>query len=190
MNRINISKNLREFRKLLNLKQDEFAKPLGITGGYISAIEKGKSNLSESVLCLIEINYRLNRKWLLKDEGEPFVQEWLDDKLNLFEKDGGPILDNFKMNLEVITREEAERRKAAADPWQEILDMARQVLESGTDHSGSLASNIKLSFNTIQDKKLLEEKCNKALNKIENLEHQLSTAGREKEESPAKAAGC
>jgi transcriptional regulator with XRE-family HTH domain len=217
MNQDILSKNLKRLRKMLNLTQDEFAENLSITGSYISDVERGKSVISDSVLCLMEINYRINRDWLLKDEGEPFVKEWLDNKLNLFEENGGPILDNFKMELEVVYGPNDPRRSAgakvynidqsapsnasnvstpsisynqppAADPWQETLHMARQVLESGTDHAGLLASNIKLSFNTIQDKKLLEEKCNTALNEIEKLKQQNSTGRGKVEDSDAAQA--
>lgn len=127
MNRFILQKNLKKLRILLNLTQDDFAYPLGITGSYVSDIERGKSNPSDSLLCLIEINYRVNREWLLNDEGEPFVKEWVEDWDTLFNDNKGPILKDVSMQLEVITREEDERRKQAeskevdqADPGEGI----------------------------------------------------------------------
>lgn len=215
MIRQNISKNLRVFRSKLNLNQKEFAKPLGITGGYISKIEKGLSDLSESVLCLIEVNYRINRNWLRTGEGEPFVKEWLDDKLNLFGEKGGPIKEftqNFKMELAVVQGEKAPGEETASDelynidtsdpsnmsapsssakspgvdPWQGHIDKTRFILESKTNYSNSLAANIDSFYDAVVTaEKLLDHE-----NRLAQLE-KLSTAGREKEEDSdaAQAVG-
>jgi len=119
MNRKILQNNLKVLRKQLGFNQDDFAKPLGITGSYISDIERGKSNISESILCLIEINYRVNRNWLLNNEGEPFVKEWLEDKNFLFADKGGPIKEHIQQGprIEMATRygENDPRNKPAAE---------------------------------------------------------------------------
>ena len=68
----NFRKNLRIIRKKLGLTQSKFAEPLGIKGSTISSMERGITNPSNSVLDLIEIKYKVNRKWLLTGEGELF----------------------------------------------------------------------------------------------------------------------
>lgn len=198
MNRNILSKNLKHLRKQLKLTQDEFAENISITGSYISDIERGKSDLSDSVLSLIEINYRVSRDWLLKDEGEPFVMEWLKDKSLLFEDKGGPILDNFKMDLQVITAEEAARRRSAdpsnpsstsnpiktqsPDSWYDYIAKTRFVLESKTGYANSLAANI-LSFH---EAVVLTKKYDDLEKRLARLE-KLSTVGREKEDDPDTA---
>jgi transcriptional regulator with XRE-family HTH domain len=211
MIRQNISNNLRVFRSKLNLNQKQFAKPLGITGGYISKIEKGLSDLSESVLCLIEVNYRINRNWLKTGEGEPFVKEWLDDKLNLFGEKGGPIKEftqDFKLQLEVIDAAEAARRKAApkklckitdpsntstpsdsskppgADIWQDHLIKTRFILESKTGYANSLAANIESFYDAV----VTAEKLKDHEKRLEDIEQQLSTGRGKVEDSDAAQA--
>lgn len=190
--------------------QDSFAKSLDIPLRTYIRYEKGERAIPRGLLRSAFSITKNDESFILIDDSLAFTEE--GDTIREF-------VDSFKMNLEVITKAEAERRKAssgklynidqsapsnpsivstpsisynqppAADPWQETLDMARQVLESGTDHAGSLASTIKLSFNTIQDKKRLEAECHRISNELETLK-QLSTDGREKEELPVKAAGC
>ena len=65
-------KVLREARKALGLTQGEFAKPLSISGSYVSDIEKGKAVPSEAVIREISDYYRINRKKLETGEGEMF----------------------------------------------------------------------------------------------------------------------
>lgn len=58
-------------RKALGINQDDFARGLGLKRGSYSDVERGKvSNLSESTLLLLEINYGVNREWVLKGTGE------------------------------------------------------------------------------------------------------------------------
>lgn len=150
MDRQKISENLKLFRKKLGLNQRQFAESLGITGGYISAIEKGKGNLSESVLCLIEINYRLNRNWLLNGEGEPFVEEWLEDKTFLFADKGGPIKEHsqgMRMHLEAISGAQAEENKRK-EAEKRTRSKAKQV---SIDESIESIKNLNESFPVLNE---------------------------------------
>lgn len=62
---------LRIVRKKLGYNQDEFAKYLGIKRGGYSDLERGRlDKISESALLLMEINFGINRDWLLHGEGE------------------------------------------------------------------------------------------------------------------------
>jgi len=69
-----LGKNLKHIRKTLGLTQRQFAEPLGIKGSYISDIEKGKARPSESVIRLLEIKFRVNRKWLESGQGEMLLE--------------------------------------------------------------------------------------------------------------------
>lgn len=66
---------IRLVRVTLNLSQDEFAAPLGVKGGQISAVEKGRNKPSESVMRLLFSEYRVSRRWWDKGEGEMFVKK-------------------------------------------------------------------------------------------------------------------
>ncbi|NDY42894.1 helix-turn-helix transcriptional regulator [Dissulfurirhabdus thermomarina] len=63
---------LRRIRKTLGLTQRKFAEPIGISGSYISDIEKGKARPSSAVLQLLEIRYRINRGYLVSGDGPMF----------------------------------------------------------------------------------------------------------------------
>ena len=68
-----IGKNLKSIRKELGLTQGKFGEPLGITGGYVSDIERGKAVPKDNIFQLIEIYYHVNRNWLKTGEGEKYI---------------------------------------------------------------------------------------------------------------------
>jgi len=134
-----LAENLKSFRKGLGLNQRQFAKPLGISGGYISKVEKGLSFLSESVLSLMEINYRINRNWLLYNEGDPYLKESAleDDTLFLDPKDN-PVASHMQdlgVHCEVISKEKATARREAAikavDTFYEDVGYLREIYDYG-----------------------------------------------------------
>ena len=71
-----IGKRVRVIRNKLGMTQAKFAEPLGITGGQISAIEKGKSNASKAVILGIIQNYPVNPSFLKEGKGDPLVLGW------------------------------------------------------------------------------------------------------------------
>jgi len=75
VNREIFGKNLRVVRKFLRLTQTQFAEPLGITGVYVSDIERGGSTPSEPVMRQMELKYRVNRNFLETGKGEMFSQQ-------------------------------------------------------------------------------------------------------------------
>jgi hypothetical protein len=152
---------------ILNIKRGDFCNKTGISKGYLGMILTNKRGPSAELIIGLFIHYRYYLDWLLTGDGDPY---------NIVDQSAPSTLSNSS-------------KTPAADPLQEVLNMARHVLASGTDHAGSLASNIKLAFNAIQDnqdKKLLEEKCDKALNELEQIKQQISL-GREKEENSTAA---
>jgi transcriptional regulator with XRE-family HTH domain len=81
------SDNLRVARKARGLTQGELAEKLGVTGGYISDLEKGKRSPSDSLVSLATIELRLSRNWLLTGEGEMFEEEALKAPAGFLEKE-------------------------------------------------------------------------------------------------------
>jgi transcriptional regulator with XRE-family HTH domain len=75
-------KRLGELRKKLNLKQIEFAKELGLTSAAISAIELGKTPLTEANIRLICLTFGVREEWLREGKGE-----MMDDEARLSEQE-------------------------------------------------------------------------------------------------------
>lgn len=71
-----LGKRLRHFRKnVLNITQDEMAEKIGFSDGYISKIEKDKSeNPTDRFLNALCNAYAINKEWLLTGEG-PILAE-------------------------------------------------------------------------------------------------------------------
>lgn len=65
--------SLRSIRKELGLTQADFAKSLGITGAYVSDLERGLAVPSEPVVRQMETIYKINRNFLFSGKGRPFM---------------------------------------------------------------------------------------------------------------------
>ncbi|MBO7126654.1 helix-turn-helix transcriptional regulator [bacterium] len=75
-----MNNRLKLLRKKLDLTQTEFAKTLGISQNFLSAIEHGESKIStELCLSLSKINVNLN--WLIAGEGQMFRTASQNDTL-------------------------------------------------------------------------------------------------------------
>lgn len=70
---MSISERISKLRSILNLKQLEFATPLGVDRSYIAALEKGTRSPSESLIKLISYEYGVSVTWLKSGEGEMFI---------------------------------------------------------------------------------------------------------------------
>lgn len=79
-----MNERLRHVRKLLRLTQAEFGEKIGVSGDTISAIEKGKNNLTERNIALICERFNVNESWLRNGIGETFREETEDEKLAAF----------------------------------------------------------------------------------------------------------
>ncbi len=55
-----LGKNIRYFRRMLNLSQEELAEKAGLTQNYISSLEKGRQNVK--ILTLLKISDSLHVK--------------------------------------------------------------------------------------------------------------------------------
>lgn len=72
MERLNtIGKRIKEIRKSFNLTQKDFAKPLGISYGHISNIEKDKDAPSKALIKLISSEYEIDENWIINGSNDP-----------------------------------------------------------------------------------------------------------------------
>jgi transcriptional regulator with XRE-family HTH domain len=132
----------------MRLSQSVFGETLGIKGSSISALERGISNPSNSVLELIEIKYRINREWLLTGKGEKYINEEganLEDSTYIYKERDDP---------EII----------------EVLALTREILKSGTGYSDSLAANIRSFYSAVKT----ERRLNKMEDEMGALKNQVS----------------
>lgn len=65
-----IGSRIRLFRNTLKMTQKSFAESLGIVQGFLSAIEKGKKNPSDTLLIALQHLYKINPLWIHTGEGE------------------------------------------------------------------------------------------------------------------------
>lgn len=67
---LKICERFKEIRMSLNMKQGDFAKEIKTTQGHVSDIENKRKGVSDRVIEIICLKYNINKKWLLKGEGE------------------------------------------------------------------------------------------------------------------------
>ena len=78
-----LGRRLRTVREVLNLKQKKLAEVLGLSAGYVSDIEKGKTNPGFNFLLRLYREYHVSLDWLLFDEGEMFCGKGAGDRSKL-----------------------------------------------------------------------------------------------------------
>lgn len=69
-----MNERLKDLRKTLNLSQDAFGERIGMSGGAISLLEKGKRNVTEQVVKSICREYSVDYMWLTTGDGEMFME--------------------------------------------------------------------------------------------------------------------
>lgn len=117
---------LRDVRKQLKLSQVVFAQSIGISGAHISAIELGKTGVSESFLKLIEAKYQINIDWLKTGEGEMFLpvlkthsNESIEKALDSFAIQNTPeiggLTDQEKRIIRMFRKLDPERKQRIID---------------------------------------------------------------------------
>ncbi|MGB1041505.1 MAG: helix-turn-helix domain-containing protein [Flavobacteriales bacterium] len=111
---------LKEFRKGLGLNQAEFAKSIGLKQVSYSGIERGRINMSFSVLREIVKTYKIKPLWLLTGYGEQFISE---------EKSKPILKTNFDIHkeLEILQLQVKDLRQHLADKERIIQFMETKL---------------------------------------------------------------
>ena len=65
---------IKEVRKHLNLSQESFGKRLGVSRSVINNLERNVTELKEPLFELFCNTFNVNPEWLLKGNGEMFIQ--------------------------------------------------------------------------------------------------------------------
>jgi len=67
-----INDRLKEVRLVLDLSQERFGQPLGLTKTSVSASENGLRVVSDRTVLLLRASYRVNPDWMYTGEGSMF----------------------------------------------------------------------------------------------------------------------
>lgn len=67
-----IGLRIKGIRQASGLTQKEFADSLGIVQGFLSGVERGKKNISDTLIIALCHSYGINRQWLESGLGEKF----------------------------------------------------------------------------------------------------------------------
>lgn len=70
-----LGQRIRLVRKENRLTQKDFAKIIGISQSHLCGIERGKVNISQLALSMIEAKLSINKHWLLTGEGPKYIEE-------------------------------------------------------------------------------------------------------------------
>jgi transcriptional regulator with XRE-family HTH domain len=75
-----IIERIKILRTTLKLSQKEFGKPIPLSQGYISEVERGEKTLSNIALELLCLRHNANLDWLLTGKGEMFMTREISKK--------------------------------------------------------------------------------------------------------------
>ena len=76
-----IAERIKAIRAALNLSQREFAKGVFVSQSYFCDIEVDKRKISERIIHLISVIYKVNKEWLKTGKGEMFSTSMTEVKL-------------------------------------------------------------------------------------------------------------
>lgn len=125
------AERLKLLRKTLNLTQIEFAEIINSSNGHVSDMEKGRKNITDSTIDLLELKKNVNVDWLRTGEGEMFVSL--------------PEEDEFAAYVEDLLADDGENElyniiKAVMKTYQELSPKSQETLR---DISAKLVDNLK-----------------------------------------------
>lgn len=138
-----ICENIKKLRERAGLGGIIFAEKIGISQSYLSEIENLKAKPKKTLLLAISYIYNTTMDWLLTGKGEMIHQ--------------GTECNAYLYKVEDFKHLVAEKKIEYDPKTSELLKMTRMVLESGTEFSNSLASNIRSFFHSIQMEKRLSD---------------------------------
>lgn len=96
------AERLKTLRKSLGMTQIEFAEIINSSNGHVSDMEKGRKNITDSTMDLLELKKNVNIDWLRTGKGEMFNELPEEDEVaayvsDLLEDDeGNPLYDIIK----------------------------------------------------------------------------------------------
>lgn len=122
-----IGERVKTLRKELGLTLENFANPIGIHRGSLSAIENDKSGVSDRTLLAICREYGVSERWLRDGVGEMFVPVTRNEKIARFAgelmKDETP--DFRRQLVEILADLNDEQWDALADFAERLANIKK-----------------------------------------------------------------
>lgn len=115
---------IRKIREDNKLSMEKFGDRVGITRSSVCKLESGENNPSEQTIRLICKEFGVNKKWLLKNEGDPYKE--LEDETaevvsDLLEEDN-PFYDLILGIMKTYKKLDDKSQTALRNLSQELLD--------------------------------------------------------------------
>ena len=106
---------IKKIRKELDLTQQEFADKIGIKRNTLSTYESGRNEPIDAVISLICREFNVSKEWLRTGEGDMFVQQSIDDKI-----------DNNNNFINILT-------SLSADDWKLLIHTATRLADKNKE---------------------------------------------------------
>lgn len=105
---------IKELRRILGLKQREFADALGVKTGAVGAWESGSFKPGAARIELICERFRVSREWLVNGEGPVFKEDSSTSAPQASTVDVARV-DVFKTALQLLPQDVLDALRAALD---------------------------------------------------------------------------
>lgn len=123
------AERLKLLRKALHLTQLEFAEIINSSNGHVSDMEKGRKNITDSTMDLLELKRNVNIEWLRTGKGEMFIQLPEEDEVAAYVSD--LLEDDGENPLYLIIKEIMHTYNEVSPKSQEILrEFSGKLLEN------------------------------------------------------------
>ncbi len=109
-----MNERIKELRRILGLKQREFADALGVKTGAVGAWESGSFKPGAARIELICERFKVSREWLVDGEGPIFKEDSSIATSQASTVDVARV-DVFKTALQLLPKEVLESLRAALD---------------------------------------------------------------------------
>ena len=123
------SERLKALRKALGMTQIEFAEIINSSNGHVSDMEKGRKNITDSTMDLLELKKNVNTEWLRTGEREMFLPVLEEDEVAAYVSE--LLEDNGENPLYVIIKEIMHTYSELSPKSQEVIrDASAKLLEN------------------------------------------------------------
>lgn len=197
----NLGERLRYLRERKNITQPQLADFINISYSSVQKHE-ADSGMNKSNFKKYLDFYECDRDWLLTGKGDPFPGQ---AEYAAAEPDGlwgkTDTLKSGDVKYNVTVYGDDDQQAHGSDPFLEDVSFLKEIYDyQDGDIIDAIRQNLKTFVRTVRREKLvdqqnkkindLESKCRSLQEKLDNLEQKLLILGREKEETPAQAAGA
>lgn len=123
------AERLKALRKALKMTQVEFAEIINSSNGHVSDMEKGRKNITDSTMDLLDLKKNVNIDWVKTGRGEMFNELPEEDEVAAYVSD--LLEDDEKNPLYDIIKEIMHTYSELTPKSQEVIrDFSAQLLKN------------------------------------------------------------